>query len=104
MTIVIVGGGPTGVELAGAFAELTRTVLRSDFRHIDPRQARVILVEAGPRLLAHLSEQSSASAKRQLERLGVEVRTNCPVQSLQKDFVELPEEGIAAANIIWAAG
>lgn len=104
MTIVVVGGGPTGVELAGAFAELTRTVLRSDFRHIDPRQARVILVEAGPRLLAHLSEQSSASAQRQLERLGVEVRTNCPVQSLQKDFVELPEEGIAAANIIWAAG
>lgn len=104
MTIVVVGGGPTGVELAGAFAELTRTVLRSDFRDIDPRQARVILVEAGPRLLAHLSEQSSASAKRQLERLGVEVRTNCPVQTLQKDFVELPEEGIAAANIIWAAG
>jgi len=104
MTIVVVGGGPTGVELAGAFAELTRTVLRSDFRHIDPRQARVILVEAGPRLLAHMSEQSSASAQRQLERLGVEVRTNCPVQTLQKDFVELPEEGIAAANIIWAAG
>jgi NADH dehydrogenase len=104
MTIVVVGGGPTGVELAGAFAELTRTVLRSDFRHIDPRQARVILVEAGPRLLAHLSEQSSASAERQLQRLGVEVRTSCPVQTLQTGFVELPEERIAAANIIWAAG
>lgn len=63
MTIVVVGDGPTGVELAGAFVELTRTVLRSGFRHIDPRQARVILVEAGPRLLAYLSEQSSASAK-----------------------------------------
>lgn len=104
MTVVVVGGGPTGVELAGAFAELTRTVLRSDFRRIDPRQARVLLVEAGPRLLAHLSEQSSGSAQRQLEQLGVEVRTNCPVKSLQKNFVELPEEGIAAANIIWAAG
>ncbi|MGH7972620.1 MAG: NAD(P)/FAD-dependent oxidoreductase, partial [Limisphaerales bacterium] len=104
MTIVVVGGGPTGVELAGAFAELTRTVLCSDFRRIDPRQARVILVEAGPRLLAHLSEQSSASAQRQLERLGVEVRTNCPVQTLQSGSVELPGEQIAAANIIWAAG
>ncbi|MEO6785096.1 MAG: FAD-dependent oxidoreductase, partial [Chthoniobacteraceae bacterium] len=83
MTIVVVGGGPTGVELAGAFAELTRTVLQSDFRRIDPRQARVILVEAGPRLLAHLSVESSASAQRQLEHLGVEVRTGCLVQNIQ---------------------
>lgn len=82
MTVVVVGGGPTGVELAGAFAELTRTVLRADFRRIDPRQARVVLVEAGPRLLAHLSEASSTRARQQLQRLGVEVRTGCPVQSL----------------------
>ena len=104
MTIAVVGGGPTGVELAGAFAELTRTVLRSDFRHIDPRQARVILVEAGPRLLAHLSEKSSASARRQLERLGVEVRTGCLVQNIRPDYVELPDERIAVGNVIWAAG
>jgi NADH:ubiquinone reductase (H+-translocating) len=104
MTIVVVGGGPTGVELAGAFAELTRTVLRADFRRIDPRQARVILVEAGPRLLAHLSEQSSAKAKQQLERLGVEVRVDSPVQSMSADGVELAGEKIAAANVIWAAG
>ena len=104
MTLVVVGGGPTGVELAGAFAELTRTVLRADFRHIDPGQARVILVEAGPRLLAHLSEESSENARRQLELLGVEVRTNCPVENLQSELVELTGERIAAANIIWAAG
>lgn len=104
MTLVVVGGGPTGVELAGALAELTRTVLRADFRHIDPGQARVILVEAGPRLLAHLSEKSSASAQRQLEQLGVEIRTGCPVQNLQSDIVEFDGERVAAANIIWAAG
>ena len=104
MTIVVVGGGPTGVELAGALAELTHTVLRSDFRRIDPRQARVILAEAGPRVLEHFSEPSSATARRRLERLGVEVRTNSPVQSLRADCVELPGETIAAATVIWAAG
>ena len=104
MTIVVVGGGPTGVELAGALAELAHTVLCSDFRRIDPRQARVILVESGPRLLDHFSEPSSATARRRLERLGVEVRTGCRVQSLRADCVELPGETIVAANVIWAAG
>lgn len=104
MTLVVVGGGPTGVELAGALAELTRAVLRSDFRRIDPAQARVILIEGAPRLLAHLSEASSASARRQLEKLGVEVRTGCLVQGIQPEIVELPGERIAAANIVWAAG
>lgn len=104
MTLVVVGGGPTGVELAGALAELTRTVLRSDFRRIDPGVARVILIEGGPRLLAHLSEESSASARSQLEQLGVEVRTNCPVHRLQQGIVGLAGEIIVAANIIWAAG
>lgn len=104
MTIVVVGGGPTGVELAGAFAELARTVLQSDFRRIDPRQARVILVEAGPRLLAHLSAESSASAQRQLERLGVEVRTGCLVRNIQAHGVELPDGQIEADNILWTAG
>src|SRR5256885_550803 len=74
MTIVVVGGGPTGVELAGAFAELARHVLKSDFRRIDPAQARIILIEASPRVLSHLPPQLSASAQRQLEKLGVEVR------------------------------
>ncbi|HNC23135.1 MAG TPA: FAD-dependent oxidoreductase, partial [Opitutaceae bacterium] len=75
MTIVVIGGGPTGVELAGTFAELTRTVLNRDFDHIDPSKARVILIEGSPRVLAAYPPDLSASAQRQLEKLGVEVRT-----------------------------
>lgn len=104
MTIVVVGGGPTGVELAGALSELARTVLQSDFRRIDPRQARIILVEAGPRLLPHLSGESSARAYRQLKRLGVEVRTGCLVENIQVRRVVLPDEQIEADTILWTAG
>jgi NADH dehydrogenase len=75
MTLVVVGGGPTGVELAGALVELTRHVLVRDFRRIDPALAHVILLEAGPRLLAHLPEDLSESARHQLEAMGVQVRT-----------------------------
>ena len=105
MTIVVVGGGPTGVELAGAFAELVRRVLRKDFRRIDPAQARVILIEGGPRVLAHLPSGLSASAQRQLEKLGVEVRVGVKVKTITQGRVE-PENGriIEAENIIWAAG
>src|SRR6059036_2240142 len=80
MTIVVVGGGPTGVELAGAFAELARHVLKSDFRRIDPTQARIVLIEAGPRVLAHLPRELSTTARQQLERMGVEVRTDTKVK------------------------
>jgi len=104
LTIVVVGGGPTGVELAGAFAELARFVLKRDFRRIDPRRARVILIEAGPRLLTNLSEDSSAKARQQLERLGVEVRTGAKVQEISEGRVKLEGEEIRARNIIWAAG
>ncbi|PAW77513.1 MAG: FAD-dependent oxidoreductase [Verrucomicrobia bacterium Tous-C9LFEB] len=104
LTIVVVGGGPTGVELAGAFAELARHVLRSDFRHIDPSKARVVLVEAGPRILGHLPEDLSASAQRQLEDLGVEVRTSTRVTDIHAEGIQLGVEYIAAANKIWAAG
>ena len=104
MTIVVVGGGPTGVELAGAFAELTRNVLARDFEHIDPRQARVILIEAAPRILAHLPEELSASARRQLRTLGVEVRTGVKVTAIRAGEIELAEEKLLAANVIWAAG
>jgi NADH dehydrogenase len=105
MTIVLVGGGPTGVELAGAFAELARHVLRRDFRRIDPAHARVILVEAAPRILAHLSPELSASGQRQLEHLGVQVRLNTKVKNISHNLVELENgETIHAANIIWAAG
>lgn len=105
MTLVVVGGGPTGVELAGAFAELSRHVLRRDFRRIDPGQARVVLIEAGPRLLPQLPESLSASALQQFERFGVEIRLNAKVAEIRRNEVEL-EDGqvLAAENIIWAAG
>jgi NADH:ubiquinone reductase (H+-translocating) len=105
MTVVIVGGGPTGVELAGAFAELSRTVLARDFRRIDPAQARIILIEGGPRVLSHLPPDLSASAQRQLERLGVQVRTAAPVNNIRDGELELAGgEIIHAGNILWAAG
>ncbi len=105
MTLVVVGGGPTGVELAGAFAELTRTVLARDFRRMDPRQVRVILIEAGPRILGHLPEELSESARRQLVNLGVEVRLSTRVAELLEGEVHLQGgEVLRARNIIWAAG
>jgi NADH:ubiquinone reductase (H+-translocating) len=105
MTIVIVGGGPTGVELAGAFAELVRTVLRRDFRRIDPSRARIILIEASPLVLSHLPEDLAASATRQLRRLGVHVRTSTRVKEIRRGEVELEGgEVIPAENILWTAG
>ncbi len=104
MTVAVIGGGPTGVELAGAFAELTRNVLSRDFEHIDPRQARIILIEAGSRVLAHLPEDLSASARRQLESLGVDVRTGAKVTAIRAGVIECADGALPAANIIWAAG
>jgi len=105
MTLVVVGGGPTGVELAGAFAELARYVLRRDFRRIDPRRARVILLEASPVVLAHFPPDLSASALEQLQRMGVEVRTSARVKSISQGRVELESgEVIEAQTIVWAAG
>jgi NADH:ubiquinone reductase (H+-translocating) len=105
MTIVVVGGGPTGVELAGAFAELARTVLNRDFRRIDPSKARIILVEGSPLILSHLPSDLSASAQRQLQKLGVQIRNNIHVKAIRAGEVELANgEVIRAGNIIWAAG
>ena len=105
LTIVIVGGGPTGVELSGACAELAHRVLRRDFHHIDPRQARIILIEALPRILAQFPEDLSAKAQRALERLGVQVRTSCPVKSISRNTITLAnDEIILAENILWGAG
>lgn len=105
MTIVVVGGGPTGVELAGSFAELTRSVLSHDFRRIDPTQARIILIEGSPRILSHLPPELSTSAQRQLEALGVQVRTATSVKNIREGEVELANgEVIHAGNILWAAG
>ena len=105
LTIVIVGGGPTGLELAGAFAELARTVLKRDFRRIDPTQTKIILIEAAPRVLSNYPPELSESAKRQLEALGVQVRTTTPVKNIRDGVVELANgEILRANNIIWAAG
>lgn len=104
MTIVIVGGGPTGVEMAGTVAELARYTLRGDFRRIDPTEARVILVEAGPRLLGAFPEVLSAYAHRALVGLGVEVRLNTAVQQIDEEGVQLAGDCIEAANVIWGAG
>ena len=104
LNFVIVGGGPTGVELAGAIAELARKALACDFRHIDPRQARVILIEAGPRLLATFPEKLAAAAQRALQRLGVEVRVGQRVTQCDACGVVIAGERIEARTILWAAG
>ena len=105
ITIFVVGGGPTGVELAGAFAELARTVLNRDFRHIDPSKAHIILIEGSPTVLSHLPPDLSASAQRQLQHLGVQIRNNIHVKDIRPGEVELANgEVIRAGNIIWAAG
>jgi NADH dehydrogenase len=105
MTFVVVGGGPTGVELAGALAEISRQVLKRDFRHIDPGSARVVLVEAGPRILPSYTEASSQKAVRQLQRLGAEVMCAAKVVAIDDRGVELAEHGrIAARTVLWAAG
>jgi NADH dehydrogenase len=104
LTTVIVGGGPTGVEMAGAAAELARLSLRDDFRRIDPTAARTILVEAGPRLLPAFPEDIGAYASDALKRLGVEVRLNTPVERIEDDGVQLAGAWLAAGTVIWGAG
>ena len=104
LTIVIVGGGPTGVELAGAVAELTRRALARDFRVIDPTRTRVLLVESGPRLLANFPETLSRYTAKALLRLGVEVRLGKPVTHCDAEGVHIDDERIGAATVIWAAG
>lgn len=104
LTFVIVGGGPTGVELAGAIAELSRKALATDFRHIDPRTTRVVLVEAGQTLLSSFPKNLANYAKTALEKLGVEVRLGSPVTACNAKGARLDDELISAATIIWAAG
>ncbi len=104
LTFVIVGGGPTGVELAGAIAEIAFDVLVSDFRAIDPRDAHIVLVEAGPRLLPTFAADLSEFAARSLARRGVEVRTNTKVTAIADDHVRLDDEPLATATVLWAAG
>lgn len=104
LTFVLVGGGPTGVEMAGAIAEISRKVMVEDFRTIDPRQARILLLEAGPRVLPSFPEHLSEKAQRQLEKLGAEVWTNTAVKDIGPEYVITGDRRIAAATIIWAAG
>jgi NADH:ubiquinone reductase (H+-translocating) len=104
LTFVIIGGGPTGVEMAGAIAEIARQTLARDFRRIDPRTARIVLIEAGPRLLPTFSEQHSNYARDALTAMGVDVMTSSPVLECHRGGVDLANGHIAAASIIWAAG
>jgi NADH dehydrogenase len=104
LTFVVIGGGPTGVEMAGALSELSRFALARDFRAINPRSTRIILVEMAPRILSAFPEELSARAARQLEELGVQVRTGARVTSIDSRGVRLGDELIPAAVVIWAAG
>jgi NADH:ubiquinone reductase (H+-translocating) len=104
LTFIIVGGGPTGVELAGAIADLRNTVLRKEFRRIDPARARVVLVEAGPRLLGQFSEKLAQGAARDLEKLGVEILTSVKVEQIDAGGVIASGRRILATTVLWAAG
>jgi NADH dehydrogenase len=104
LTFVVVGGGPTGVELAGALAEISRHALSRDFRDIDPESARIILIEGGPEVLSTYPEPLRAFARRALERLGVTVWTGAPVADIQKGRVRLGDETIEAGTVLWTAG
>ena len=104
LTFVVVGGGPTGVELAGTIAELARTTLARDFRHIDPRSARIILCEAGPRVLGAFPEKLSAYAGKALAALGVDVRIGKPVEKIDGEGIVVGGEQIRAETVLWCAG
>ncbi|SFP53962.1 NADH dehydrogenase [Mesorhizobium sp. NFR06] len=104
LTLVIVGGGPTGVELAGTIVELAHDTLRGEFRNIDTRQARVVLIEAGDRILANFAPRLSDYARKALERLGVTVELGRPVTQLDADGVVFGDQQLPARTIIWAAG
>lgn len=104
LTFVVIGGGPTGVEMAGAIAEVARHALRYDFRHIDPRSARILLIEGGARILPTFPEDLSAYTQRSLEKMGVEVMTNSMVTDVRRDGVSLGDRKIESEAIIWAAG
>lgn len=104
LTFVVVGGGPTGVELAGAIGEMTRFTLAKDFRNIDPKLTRIVLIEAGPRILPSFDPELSSRATSELERLGVQLWTNSAVTHINADGVFVGQEHLASASVIWAAG
>ena len=104
LTFVIIGGGPTGVELAGALAEIARHALRREYDAVDPASARIILIEAGPSILPSFPDNLRDSAKRALERLGVQVRVGTPVTNVADGVVHIGDERLEAHTIVWAAG
>ena len=104
LTFVMVGGGPTGVELSGTIAELRRFTLRQDFRRVDPAKARIILIQSGPRILPTFHENLARAAHRRLERLGVEIRTNSQVTHVDAKGVMIGDEHIPSRTVIWTAG
>jgi NADH:ubiquinone reductase (H+-translocating) len=104
LTFVVIGGGPTGVEMAGAIAELTRHATSMEFRYVTPKCVKILLIEAGDRLLANFPEQLSAAAKVSLEMLGVEVRLGSRVNDIDATSVLVGDERIATSTIVWAAG
>lgn len=104
LTFIVVGGGPTGVELGGAIAELARSTLARDYRHIDPTSARVVVCEAGPRLLPSFPDRLSAYAERRLKALGVEVHTGETVEDVRDDGITAAGLSVRAANVFWCAG
>jgi NADH dehydrogenase len=103
-TVVVVGGGPTGVAITGTISEFVHRTLPADFRNIDTRQARIVLVEAGPRLLPAFSERHSSYATRALESVGVEVRLGVPVTNVDASGVTIGDERIEAATVLWCTG
>jgi NADH dehydrogenase len=104
LTFVVIGGGPTGVELAGALAEIARRSLARDFRHFDPSSARVILLEGSPTILSTFPERLRQSAQRDLQRIGVDVRTGARVTGVADGRVTIGEDHIDAETVLWAAG
>lgn len=104
LTFILVGGGPTGVEMAGAIAELAKRALAKDFHHIDPREARILLLEAGPRILTAFPDDLAERAKQALEQMGAEVRTGSAVESVDAEGVLVGGERIASRTVLWAAG
>jgi NADH:ubiquinone reductase (H+-translocating) len=104
LNFVVVGGGPTGVELAGTLAEISRHALAHEFRSIDPRRTHILLVEGGPRVLASYTEDMSRSAQEQLQQLGVEVRTSSVVTGVEPGAIHIGETRLHATVVLWAAG
>ena len=104
LTFAVIGAGPTGAELAGTLAEIARHTLAKDFRHIDTRKARILLIEAGPRVLSAFTEGLAGKARKQLERLGVEVHTGKAVIEIGVEYLRFGDQRIAARTILWAAG